>query len=158
MLNMEDTLITARRRVAKALGEDGAQDVMITLWRALESGKLTTQSEVGRYLTIAIRNQKCWKWSERHREAIPASGFEFDNVSGEGVESLTDKLDILAANAGWHDLDRSGLDYGDLTPEQLHLVNLMEEGYLQVEIAAILGIAQTTVGQRIRRLAKQLRK
>jgi RNA polymerase sigma-70 factor, ECF subfamily len=101
-----------------------------------------------------IENPRAWLYTVAHNLAMNARlrgarVFEISEVASENPESL-----VLASER----TEQLRLAIGNLSPQQRSCLHLRAEGFRYREIAGILGINPSTVGEFLQRAVKRLRK
>ena len=121
--------------------QDMTQESFLKLYVALREGQ-------------QIENPRAWLYTVAHNLAVnarlrDARVFEISEVGAENPESL-----VLASER----MDQLRLAIGNLSPQQRSCLHLRAEGFRYREIAGILGINPSTVGEFLQRAVKRLRK
>ena len=121
--------------------QDMTQESFLKLYLALREGQ-------------QIENPRAWLYTVAHNLAVNArlrdeKVFRPSEVGSENPESL-----VLASER----TEQLRLAIGNLSPQQRSCLHLRAEGFRYREIAGILGINPSTVGEFLQRAVKRLRK
>ena len=125
--------------------------------RPEEAQEMTQESFLKYFVALregqSIENPRAWAYAAAHNLALNARPgtevFEVGFVTAETPESLAIASERMA---------KLRLAIENLSPRQRSCLHLRAEGFRYREIAGILGISPSTVGEFLQRAVKQLRK
>ncbi|MBC8166373.1 MAG: sigma-70 family RNA polymerase sigma factor [Bryobacteraceae bacterium] len=133
-------------RIEPAVAQDITQETFLKLYVALRKG--------------AVHNQRAWLFTVAHHMAIDQHR---ERGSTENADSVLDVTYSSAPSPEQQMIDgerskRLETALGELSPQQINCLNLRAEGFRYREIAEIVGISSSTVGEFLRRAIVRLRR
>jgi RNA polymerase sigma-70 factor (ECF subfamily) len=134
--------------LAAPQAQEAAQEVFLRLYAAMRKGQ-------------RIENPRAWIFCVAHNHGLTLRGQEratrpfdpeLDTRLPDGAASVEQRLIERERRT------RLGHAVADLSPQQRQCLHLRTEGFRYREIAAILGISDSSVGEFLRRAIMRLRK